>query len=82
MRRPELWLACTAFRSVVWSIRATSRASGSRATSRCTSCPRRSPRSAFDAHTAASGSRVILGDLQRLSPRPFSVEQPEATMRR
>jgi hypothetical protein len=39
MRRPELWLACAAFRSVVWSIRATSRASGSRATSRCTSCP-------------------------------------------
>jgi hypothetical protein len=43
--------------------------------------PRRSPRSAFDAHTAASGFRVILGVLQRLSPRPFGLEQPEATMR-
>jgi hypothetical protein len=81
MRRPELGLACTASRSVLVN-QGDQPASGSRATSRGTSCPRRSPRSAFDAHTAASGSRVILGDLQRLSPRPFGLEQPEATMRR
>jgi hypothetical protein len=30
---------------------------------------------------AACGSRVILSDLQRLSLRPFGLEQPEATMR-
>jgi hypothetical protein len=30
---------------------------------------------------AAWGSRAILSDLQRLSPRPFGLKQPEATMR-
>jgi hypothetical protein len=80
MGRPELGLACTASRSVLVN-QGDQSGEGQQGHQPLHLMPAPFTLSAFDAHTAASGSRVILGDLQRLSPRPFGLEQPEATMR-